>query len=84
MTIGGKTFREHLEVINHDYAILYLDLILNDNNPITEWNIKNIPQLVLKEIDNDNSGKYRKQNVTIKGATHVPPDYLQVSDLMES
>ena len=50
---------------------------------ITEWNIKNIHQLVLKEIDDDNAGKYRNENVTIKGATHIPPDYLIVPELME-
>jgi len=83
ITIGGKSMKEHLEVINHDQAIEYLDELVKEKDSITEWNIKNIHQLVLKEIDNDNAGKYRNVNVKIKGATHIPPDYLIVPELME-
>jgi len=83
ITVGGKSIKEHLEVINHEKAILYLDDLVKDKNPITEWNIKNIHQLILKDIDNENAGKYRKENVTIKGATHIPPDYIKIPELME-
>lgn len=83
ITVGGKSLKEHLEAINHEQAILFLDDLIKDKEPITEWNIKNIHQLVLKEIDDDNAGKYRDENVKIKGATHIPPDYLIVSELME-
>lgn len=82
ITIGGKSVKEHLEVINHEQAIEYLDELVKEENPITEWNIKSLHQLVLKEIDNDNAGKYREENVKIKGATHIPPDYLTVPELM--
>lgn len=83
ITVGGKSIKEHLEAINHEKAILYLDDLVNDSNPITEWNIKSIHQLVLKDIDEENAGKYRRENVTIKGAIHIPPDYLVVLELME-
>ena len=83
ITVGGKTLTEHLEVINHEKAILYLDDLVKDNKPITEWNIKNLHQLILKEIDNENAGKYRKENVTIKGALHIPPDFMKIPELME-
>lgn len=83
ITVGGKSIKEHLEAINHEKAILYLNDLVKENNPITEWNIKSIHGLVLKDIDNENAGKYRKENVTIKGATHIPPDYLMVPELME-
>lgn len=83
ITVGGKSIKEHLEAINHEQAILFLDELVKEDNPITEWNIKNIHQLILKEIDNENAGKYRKENVTIKGATHIPPDYIIVPELME-
>ena len=82
ITVGGKSLKEHLEAINHEQAILFLDDLIKDKKPITEWNIKNIHRLVLKEIDNENAGKYRSENVTIKGATHIPPDYLVVPELM--
>ena len=83
ITVGGKSIKEHLEAINHEKAILYLDDLAKDKNPITEWNIKNIHQLILKDIDNENAGRYRKENVTIKGATHILPDYIKIPELME-
>lgn len=83
ITVGGKSIKEHLEAINHEKAILFLDDLVKDNEPISEWNIKNIHGLILKDIDNENAGRYRKENVAIKGATHVPPDYLKLPELME-
>ena len=82
ITVGGKTLTEHLEAINHEKAILYLDDLVKDNNPITEWNIKSIHQLILKDIDNENAGRYRKENVTIKGAMHIPPEFIKIPELM--
>lgn len=83
ITVGGKSIKEHLEAINHEKAILYLNDLVKENNPITEWNIKSIHQLVLKDIDDENAGRYRRENVTIKGDIHIPPDYLKVPELME-
>lgn len=83
ITVGGKSIKEHLEAINHEKAILYLNDLVKEDNPITEWNIKGIHQLVLKDIDDENAGRYRRENVTIKGATHTPPDYLKVPEFME-
>ena len=83
ITVGGKSIKEHLEAINHEHAILFLQTLVKDDNPITEWNIKNIHTLILKEIDDQNAGKYRSENVTIKGATHIPPDFVKVPELME-
>ena len=83
ITVGGKSIKEHLEALNHEQAILYLDDLVKTENPINEWNIKSIHQLILRGIDNANAGQYRKENVTIKGAVHVPPDYLQLPELME-
>ena len=83
ITIGGKSIKEHLEAINHERAIIYLEDLVKDNKPITEWNIKSIHQLILKGIDDENAGRYRRENVTIKGAVHIPPDYTKIPELME-
>ena len=83
ITVGGKSIKEHLEAINHEKAILFLDDLVKENEPISEWNIKSIHSLVLRDIDNENAGRYRRENVTIKGATHIPPDYLKLPELME-
>ncbi len=83
ITIGGKTIKEHLEAINHNEAIELLNELLKNDKTISEWNIKNIHSLILKGIDDNNRGKYRDHNVIIKGANHIPPDYLKVPELME-
>jgi Fic family protein len=84
ITIGGKTLREHLEVINHKEAILYVEDIVQKKDPISERQIKNIHRLILKGNDNENAGAYRKENVVISGAKHIPPEALQVSIQMEN
>ena len=38
--------------------------------------------MILKNIDDDNAGRYRKQNVLISGATNTPPDYTLLNDKM--
>lgn len=83
ITVGGKSLKEHLEVINHEKAIFYLNDIVKEKKLITEWDIKSVHQLVLKDIDNKNAGKYRIENVIIKGANHIPPNHLKVPELME-
>jgi Fic family protein len=78
ITIGGKSVVEHLEAINHRDAILFLESIVDRQEDISEWNIRNLHQIILKDIDNLNAGKYRMENVLIGGAKHIPPDYLMV------
>lgn len=82
ITVGGKLLREHFEAINHRDAILYVEDVVRREEPLTEWQIRNLHRLVLKQIDDDNAGSYRKLNVTIAGARHVPPDMLQVPEQM--
>lgn len=83
IAIGGKSVKEHLEVINHKDAILFLEELVDKDTELSEWNIKNIHNLILKEIDNENAGRYRHENVIISGATHTPPDFLKVAEEME-
>ncbi|WP_459195733.1 Fic family protein [Wukongibacter baidiensis] len=84
ITVGGKTLREHLEVINHRDAILYVEDIVKNNEPLTEWQIKNIHRLVLKGIDDNYAGIYRDQQVMISGAKHIPPEHFLVKEEMEN
>jgi len=83
ITIGGKSMIEHLETINHREAILFIEELISDKENITEWNIKNIHALILKEIDNLSAGKYRTENVVISGAKHIPPKHYEVNCLMQ-
>lgn len=83
ITIGGKTMVEHLETINHRDAILFIEDLVSNKESISEWNIRNIHSLILKEIDNKNAGKYRTENVVISGAKHIPPKHYEITDLMQ-
>ena len=84
ITIGGKSIVEHLEAINHREAILFLEELIGSNESLSEWNIKSIHGLILKEIDNQNAGKYRTENVVIGGAIHIPPKHYEIDLLMQN
>lgn len=83
ITVGGKTMGEHFEAINHREAIFFVEDLLKRQEPLSEWQIKSIHQLILKDIDDKNAGVYRKTNVLISGADHVPPDALHVESEMQ-
>ncbi len=89
ITVGGKLLREHFEAINHRDAILYVEEIARREEAFSEWQIRNLHRLILKQIDDENAGSYRKLNVTIAGARLTvsiksPPDMLQVPEHMAS
>lgn len=83
ITVGGKTMREHLEVINHRNAITYVEGIVKNGEPLSEWQIKNIHRLILKGINDEYAGVYRDQQVFISGAKHVPPAPLLINEQMD-
>lgn len=84
ITIGGKSLREHFEVINHKEAIAFVEAMVSEQQPLSEWAIKALHQLVLKNVDDDNAGRYRTLNVLIAGAEHRPPDALLVTNQMQA
>lgn len=84
ITVGGKTLREHFEAINHREAILFVEDIINRNEKITTGQIKRIHALILKNIDDENAGVFRKVNVTVAGAESVPPDSFLVQGEMDN
>ena len=82
ITVGGKTLREHFEAINHCEAIAWVESIVGRDEPFSERLVKSIHQLVLKNIDDDNAGRYRQENVIIAGAEHTPPEHCHLPQLM--
>ncbi|MBU9713447.1 Fic family protein [Evansella tamaricis] len=83
ITVGGKTLREHLEVLNHRDAIHFVEEIVQKGDPLSEWQIKNLHRLVLKGIDDEYAGVYRDQQVFISGARHIPPAPFLIKEEME-
>ncbi len=63
ITVGGKTLREHFEAINHRDAIYFVESLVQNGEPLTEYSIKSLHALILKNIDDTNAGSYRNINV---------------------
>jgi Fic family protein len=82
LTIGGKSLREHFEVINHREAIQYVEELVQNTEPITAFHVRQIHKLILTHIDDENSGSYRKTQVRIAGASFTPPESWQITSLM--
>lgn len=83
ITIGGKSLREHFEVINHKEAIDYIKSLLNQGESFSKKLLLDVHHLILKNIDSENSGRYRKLDVMISGSAHKPVNFLQVDNLMQ-
>ncbi|MCM3716395.1 Fic family protein [Halalkalibacter oceani] len=85
VTVGGKSLREHLEIINHREASLYMEEHLHQ--PLSEKFIKDTHAIVLAGIDREAAGTYRKEEVQISGASHkVTPSYhipAEMNNLMK-
>ena len=50
ITVGGKTLREHLEVIGHRDAIDYIEMLTRSDSAIGEWEIQQIHNLIIRAI----------------------------------
>lgn len=79
LTIKGKSLKEHFEAKNHKDAILFVENLVNEKKfQISQLLIRQIHQLVMKEIDDEWAGKYREVEVKITGTKFVPPDPVAV------
>ena len=83
VTIGGKSLREHFEIINHKEAIDYIKELVQNKDVFSKRVLLDIHHLILKNIDLDYAGKYRNVDVMISGSAHKPPTFLQVQNLMD-
>ena len=82
LTIGGKSLREHLEVINHQEAIRYVETLTGQDTLVTAHHVRQIHRLVLARIDEANAGQYRHLPVRIAGSSHQPPAAWEIAQLM--
>lgn len=83
LTVGGKSMREHLEAINHKDAIDYIREIAQSTIELSEKVVKDIHALILRGIDKENAGTYRRVPVMISGARHIPPQPYLIEKLIE-
>ena len=83
LTISGKSMREHLEAINHQEAIAFIKDLMQKNTPLNEREVLSIHNLILRGINPEDAGRYRKVQVMIKGSTYMPPQPYMVTKQME-
>lgn len=82
ITVGGKSFREHLEVKNHEQAIALVEKLARRNYRYRERDILDLHALVMKDIDLQYAGCYRAGRVRIAGANFIPPNATKIPQLI--
>lgn len=85
LTVKGKSLKDHLEAKNHNEAIHFLyELIEHQKRQtISEQLIRTLQQLIIKDIDDSEAGRYRQGSVMITGSKHRPPESFEVPKLMQ-
>lgn len=84
LTVGGKSLIEHLEATHHAQALDWIkEQTKRKSHEITEKDILQIHEIILKGIDDTIAGHYRNVPVRISGSTVVLPNPLKVPQLME-
>jgi Fic family protein len=84
LTVKGKSLKDHLEAKNHHEAVQFLhDLVEHEKRrSVSENLIRSLQKLVIKDIEDEGAGQYRKANVLIMGSSHNPPDAFEIPQLM--
>lgn len=84
ITVGGKSIKEHLEIIGYKEAFDYIVDVAKTKTDLTERIIQDIHYLVLQD-NKQARGRYRNVPVTV--GTHIAPQpYLvkpQIEELLE-
>ena len=86
ITVAGKTIEEHQEIINYNSVIKYIIESLNKDKEITENDLITIHRLISKNIDNENAGVYRTENINNKKDYRLVPELIkkQIANYNES
>lgn len=82
VTIDKKPLKDHLEAVGHRDAFLFVQELVQNKVPFSEYVIKQIHTLVLMDRPEDR-GVYRRIPVRIMGAYHTPSDPILVPEQME-
>jgi Fic family protein len=82
ITVGGKTLREHLEVVGHRDAIDYVESLAQKETTIGEWEIRQIHSLLVSAIDRAEAGRYRQLDVKAAGTDYTYPPHYLLPELM--
>lgn len=82
MTVSGKPLTEIQEIKNHPASIEFIKTLAFDRVvPITQGNILKLHCIVMEKVMQD-AGKYRQNEVAIKGAQFIPTTWPEISNEM--
>lgn len=81
ITIDRKPMKDHLEAVGHRDAFAYVESIVKDSAPLSEYAINSIHSLVLMDRPEDR-GVYRKIPVKILGALTEPVQPYLIEPMM--
>lgn len=82
LTIGGKSIKEHMEVLGHSEAFSFI-YSLASGDLLSEEQLCEIHRLVYGKIDAEQAGKYRDKRIFLTGSKHSFPKPEDVSRLMK-
>ncbi len=85
LTIAGKPLKDHLEASNHAAAYDWIKtLVKKKPHDIDGSVILKVHGMVLKGIDDENAGHYRRVPVRIAGSSALMPNAAKVPALMQA
>lgn len=83
LTIGGKSLREHLEIIGHQDAIKYIESLMRPNYILNGKDVLDVHRIVMIKVSEDIAGRIRNGGVRISGANFIPPSAHKVPALFD-
>ncbi|MDV7398336.1 Fic family protein, partial [Arthrospira platensis SPKY1] len=63
LTVGGKSLREHFEVLNHQEAIAFVESLAANSAMLNTSKVLALHALVMQKIDPDFAGRFRNAGV---------------------
>lgn len=85
LTVGGKTLVEHLEATNHAKAVQgVMRLAQLRTQELKLADLLRIHETVLRGINDDHAGQFRRVPVRISGSPVILPNPVKVPDLMDT
>nr|WP_272491380.1 Fic family protein [Corallococcus exercitus] len=82
ITIAGKSLKDHFEAVNLAHALDFVEALASKETLLGERDVRDMHGIVLRGIDPENAGAYRRINVRIGGTEHVPPEAVRVPEEM--
>ena len=84
ITIAGKSLKDHFEAVNLAHALDFVEELAGKETVLGERDVREMHGIILRAIDPENAGVYRRTNVRISGTEHVPPEAVRVPEEMRA